>query len=303
MIAGTSGPHGQNSLTPADHLLSLESKYPPPKSSAEQKRAKDRAYQLKYRKLHRAKDLIRHAKRRAEQKGVPFDLDDYENEIQARINLGTCELTGFRFNLDCGRTWDSPSLDRINPTEGYVFSNIRVVCHAVNSAMETGGRIPYSDRRWRLWTNAARGRTTSRGIDGAPASEYDYPWFDVVSTTWNEWVTSSGHVIYRAGASGAPHSGSGCTSWPARTGRWREREYAPPAGNKTEMLGRPDTSPGPRPGGPSSRKLEFGNAPGATRREGAEPAHGGSDGGLEDPNATDSITEGRMRETNREHHI
>lgn len=215
MTSGTYGPHGQNSLTPADHLLSLESKYPPPKSSAEQKRAKDRAYQLKYRKLHRAKDLIRHAKRRAEQKGVPFDLDDYENEIQARINLGTCELTGFRFNLDCGRTWDSPSLDRINPTEGYVFSNIRVVCHAVNSAMGDWGEntliamaMAIMDKR------RQRSNDLSRALMERLRESTNILGSTLFNLTWKEWVTSSGHVIYRLRASAPRTSGSGCTSWP-----------------------------------------------------------------------------------------
>jgi len=249
MIAGTSGPHGQNSLTPADHLLSLESKYPPPKSSAEQKRAKDRAYQLKYRKLHRAKDLIRHAKRRAEQKGVPFDLDDYENEIQARINLGTCELTGFRFNLDCGRTWDSPSLDRINPTEGYVFSNIRVVCHAVNSAMGDWGEntliamaMAIMDKR------RQRSNDLSRALMERLRESTNILGSTLFNLTWKEWVTSSGHVIYRLRASAPRTSGSGCTSWPTpNTEDGGSENTHRQQGTRLKMLGAARLSSWPTP--------------------------------------------------------
>lgn len=102
-------------------------------------KAADRLYQMKYRQKHRAKDLIRHAKTRATKKGVSFDLDKYQNEIQARIDLGVCEMTGTSFNLSQGRTYSSPSLDRINPSEGYIYKNIRIVCHLMNCCLGDWG--------------------------------------------------------------------------------------------------------------------------------------------------------------------
>lgn len=96
-------------------------------------------YQSKYRRVHRAKNLIRHAKRRSEIAGLPFDLDLHTEEIQARIDAGRCEITGLPLRIENGRAWDSPSIDRIDPKKGYVYSNIRIVCHAMNCALGDWG--------------------------------------------------------------------------------------------------------------------------------------------------------------------
>lgn len=48
-------------------------------------------------------------------------------------------MTELSFNLDGGRTWDSPSIDRIDPSGGYTYDNIRIVCHAINCALGTWG--------------------------------------------------------------------------------------------------------------------------------------------------------------------
>jgi hypothetical protein len=101
---------------------------------------RDRLYQEKYRTIHRAKTLIRHAKRRAAVLNVPFNLDTYVKEIQSRIDTGECELTGERFNLKKGRNWNAPSLDRIEPKKGYVYSNIRIVCFVINCALGNWGQ-------------------------------------------------------------------------------------------------------------------------------------------------------------------
>ena len=96
---------------------SSASKSPRRKSSATKE--KDREYQEKYRKRNRARDLMRHARFRAMKQGEPFDLDQWLPELQKRIDSGLCEISGMPFNLDGGRTWDSPSFDRINPEGGY----------------------------------------------------------------------------------------------------------------------------------------------------------------------------------------
>lgn len=55
------------------------------------------------------------------------------------MDRGLCEMTGLPFNLNDGRTWDSPSLDRIDPAKGYVYSNIRIICFGMNSALNSWG--------------------------------------------------------------------------------------------------------------------------------------------------------------------
>ena len=62
--------------------------------------------------------------------GTPFDLtlDWYE----ARLKLG-CELTGLPFGETLGGLTNySPTVDRIDPKDGYLMSNCRLILHGVN---------------------------------------------------------------------------------------------------------------------------------------------------------------------------
>lgn len=96
---------------------------------------KNKTFYLKF----RAKRLIDGARKRSVIKGLPFDLDVYRKEIQARIDAGFCEISGVPFNLNDGKTFDSPSIDRIDCKIGYVYTNIRIVCFAMNCALNVWG--------------------------------------------------------------------------------------------------------------------------------------------------------------------
>lgn len=96
----------------------------------------------KYRDENRARVLVNAARTRAKQAGIPFDLDEHVDAIQTRIDRGFCELTGLPLRVEGGRTWDSPSLDRIVPELGYEITNVRVVLFAVNVMMNTWGEEP-----------------------------------------------------------------------------------------------------------------------------------------------------------------
>lgn len=98
---------------------------------------KERDYSHQRRTTYRAKSLVYLAKQRAAKKGIPFDLD--AKALQARIDKGFCELTGVPFRLDEARSFDSPSLDRIRPSDGYVMGNVRVICYGMNCALGTWG--------------------------------------------------------------------------------------------------------------------------------------------------------------------
>lgn len=98
-----------------------------------------RARDAKRRLEKRAQCLINAARTRSRTKGLAFALDDFELELQARIDAGNCELSGVTFDLSPGRKPNSPSLDRINPGLGYVPANVRVICHALNAALGDWG--------------------------------------------------------------------------------------------------------------------------------------------------------------------
>lgn len=102
----------------------------------------ERAYSKKRRQKYRANELIRLARLRAKKKGLAFDLDQHEAELFGRVEKNVCEMTGIALQRDVPKAWNTPSLDRIDPAKGYVYSNVRVVCYALNCAMGTWGEGP-----------------------------------------------------------------------------------------------------------------------------------------------------------------
>jgi hypothetical protein len=90
----------------------------------------------------RAMCLVAAARIRARRKCVPFKLDaDDIAVIQDIINAGKCQISGVTLTLSGPRAATSPSLDRIDPTKGYVPGNVRVVCHALNAGMGDWGEL------------------------------------------------------------------------------------------------------------------------------------------------------------------
>lgn len=87
----------------------------------------------------RASYLVTAAKQRAKEKGIPYDLDGHRRELQEIMDKGVCQLTGLPFDMLGKQTWNSPSLDRIVPSLGYVRSNIRVILFSLNVMMHDWG--------------------------------------------------------------------------------------------------------------------------------------------------------------------
>ena len=98
-----------------------------------------RAIATRFRIKNRATALICSARNRAKAKRIPFDLDEHRDEIRRRVSAGVCELTGVQLDASAMRKWNSPSIDRIDPSKGYVITNIRIVCYAINMALGTWG--------------------------------------------------------------------------------------------------------------------------------------------------------------------
>jgi len=82
-------------------------------------------------------------KARASKKGAKYTItqDDFYNLIKR--SYGYCEVSGLPFsdyNPNGSRTGPyRPSVDRINPIEGYTSENTRLVCYAVNTALGDWG--------------------------------------------------------------------------------------------------------------------------------------------------------------------
>jgi hypothetical protein len=153
--SGICGPTCSGSLPHADLPCGSESKsQPQPAQSAskdhgsserskawrEKNPERSKAIARSSRLANRAGNMIADAKKRARLKGLPFDLEDFREQLTTRINSGVCELTGLPLNLSGGaRDWDTPSLDRIVPALGYTVSNVRVIAFGLNVMMLTWG--------------------------------------------------------------------------------------------------------------------------------------------------------------------
>ncbi len=74
------------------------------------------------------KTMFRHAKLRAKQKGMAFDIT-----IEDIVVPECCPLLGMRLRVvDGSREWDSPTLDRVDNAKGYVRGNVWVISWRAN---------------------------------------------------------------------------------------------------------------------------------------------------------------------------
>ena len=79
---------------------------------------------------------------RCKKKGVEYALDDPEvsADLRAKFERGVCEMSGVRLKMNGGKlAWNSPSLDRKDPSKGYVPGNVRIIAYALNSALGNWG--------------------------------------------------------------------------------------------------------------------------------------------------------------------
>ena len=91
----------------------------------------------------RASVLLSSCRRRAEKKGIEFDLT--KSWIQTRLE-GQCELSGLNFDFQAGaRDPYSPSIDRIDASGGYTQDNCRVILWSLNAAFGTWGADAFRD--------------------------------------------------------------------------------------------------------------------------------------------------------------
>ncbi|MCO6440980.1 MAG: hypothetical protein J5I81_07835 [Nitrococcus mobilis] len=83
--------------------------------------------------------LYRSSRKNADRRGIPFLITERHLHHLAERSGGRCKVTGIPFDFSrvkesFRRPW-VPSLDRINGRKGYRPGNCRLVCSAVNIAM------------------------------------------------------------------------------------------------------------------------------------------------------------------------
>lgn len=95
-----------------------------------QYRAANKEKIIQYRFANREKILLGAAKKRAQQKGLDFNITEEDILIPER-----CPILGYKLKPNKGVPGKaSPSLDRIDNNKGYVKGNVRVISHRANAA-------------------------------------------------------------------------------------------------------------------------------------------------------------------------
>lgn len=87
--------------------------------------------------------LFNESKKRSKNTNIPFSLTKSEIDNMLIECNGSCALTNIPFDLHFYSTYTSnpfrPSIDRIDTNKGYVKENVRLVCIAVNYALNEFG--------------------------------------------------------------------------------------------------------------------------------------------------------------------
>ena len=86
-------------------------------------------YHIEWRRKYPERYLLSNARKRAEKKGIPFDIDENDIIIPDRCPVFGVELCYGSRNYH----GSAPSLERIDPTKGYVKGNIAVISHRANN--------------------------------------------------------------------------------------------------------------------------------------------------------------------------
>ena len=106
---------------------------------------------LRYRTNHPERYLVKHARCRAAKLGVEFNLTEADIKVPS-----VCPVFGTPLVWGVGRrgaqNHNSPSLDRLDPSRGYVKGNVRVISNRANrlkndaTAAELRAIADYIDR-------------------------------------------------------------------------------------------------------------------------------------------------------------
>lgn len=110
------------------------------KSREQAKKRRDRfraeapTMSLEEKRKHVKARLLYHAKWRAKRDGLEFNLtmDDIPFETHCPL-LGTPFTIHFYSKFTKGADFNAPSLDRLDPTKGYVKGNVAVISYRANS--------------------------------------------------------------------------------------------------------------------------------------------------------------------------
>lgn len=97
----------------------------------EENKKKTNTYTVKYLKENQNRRLLSSAKHRAKLQGLEFNLSLTDVVIPKYCPYLEIELTNY-FGEGKGRMYSNASLDRIDPSKGYVKGNVQVISDLAN---------------------------------------------------------------------------------------------------------------------------------------------------------------------------
>lgn len=86
-----------------------------------------RGYLRKIRMIRPHQTILERARKRARRQGLPYSLRRQDISLPAR-----CPVLGISLRVGQSRSPSSPSLDRIDPSQGYIPGNVRVISDHAN---------------------------------------------------------------------------------------------------------------------------------------------------------------------------
>ena len=90
-------------------------------------------YAKQYKYKNKEKTMLSYAKDRANKKGLEFNIEHTDIMIPSICPVLDIPIFYKRFGIVKGPCINSPSLDRIDNSKGYIKGNIQVISHLANT--------------------------------------------------------------------------------------------------------------------------------------------------------------------------
>lgn len=264
-----------------------------------------------WRRKRRANALLNVARHRAKTKGLECTVT--VESLQPVIDAGVCQLTGIPFNLDDGKTWDSPSLDRKNNSVGYTPENTRVVLYCVNVMANVWGPEKILDIADAIRAErSSRSRELQDKLTASLKRRLHGKGSPLYKLTWRHWDMPSGPPICALRASGRRISANDFSGWPTLIVNDLEKRGVPVKGaglagaahltgrGTTNVRGHKDTS-NPRVGRPKGNIL--GEQALMTGWPTSNILSGGGSVSIEKMDATGKTVDGKKHTASLEHAV
>lgn len=121
--------------------------------------------------------MINRARTRAQNENMAFDLNLHVWELERRLAIGKCELSGVPLCFSERRGCRMPSIDRVDSGRGYTHDNVRIVALCLNLALSTWSQADVLAvmRAWVAKSVVHEPRKNTAGLERKRSGEWLMP--------------------------------------------------------------------------------------------------------------------------------